>query len=117
MATTVLIVDDHPSFRATARMLLEADGYTVVGEAADGAAGLAAARELQPDLVVLDVNLPDIDGFDVAARLTGDPGAPTVVLVSSRDGADFGPLIGRCGARGFIAKADLSGERLRELAG
>ena len=117
MPTTVLIVDDHPSFRATARLLLEAEGYEVVGDAETGTAGLSSARDLRPDLVVLDVNLPDIDGFDVAAQLTGDEGAPVVVLVSSRDGADFGPLIARCGARGFIAKAELSGDRLREIAG
>ena len=117
MPTTVLIVDDHPSFRATARLLLESEGYTVVGEASTGQGGVTKARELRPDLVVLDVNLPDIDGFDVATRLTGDEGAPTVVLISSRDGADFGPLIARCGARGFITKADLSGDRLRELTG
>jgi DNA-binding NarL/FixJ family response regulator len=115
MAPTVLIVDDHPSFRATARLLLEADGFTVVGEAADGRRGLAAARELRPDLVLLDVNLPDVDGFDVAARLTGEPGAPAVVLCSSRDARDFGPLVRRSGARGFVAKADLSGDALREL--
>jgi DNA-binding NarL/FixJ family response regulator len=117
MNGTVLIVDDHPSFRATARMLLESEGWTVVGEAPDGFTGLREAQRLRPALVLLDVNLPDIDGFDVAARLTGDAGAPTVVLVSSRDGADFGPLIDRCGARGFIPKADLSGDRLRELTG
>ena len=117
MPTTVLIVDDHPSFRATARLLLEAEGYTVVGEAADGTAGIAAARELEPDLVVLDVNLPDMDGFEVAARLTSADGAPAVVLVSSRDGRDFGPLVGRSGASGFITKADLSGDAIRELCG
>ena len=117
MALTALIVDDHPSFRATARMLLESDGWTVVGEAADGTEGLAAARRLRPDLVLLDVNLPDIDGFDVAARLTGagedDP--PAVVLVSSRDATDFGPLVSRSGARGFVSKADLTCSALREL--
>ena len=115
MASTVLIVDDHPSFRATARLLLEADGWTVVGEAADGAAGLAAARSLRPDLVLLDVNLPDLDGFDVSSRLTGEDDAPAVVLVSSRDAGDFGPLVRRSGARGFVAKADLSGDALRRL--
>ena len=114
MTPSVLIVDDHPSFRATARMLLEAEGYLVVGEAPDGMSGLTAARELAPDVVLLDVNLPDIDGFDVAARLTGGDG-PTVVLVSSRDGADFGPLVSRSGARGFISKGELSGATLAAL--
>ena len=117
MPTTVLIVDDHPSFRATVRLLLEGEGYTVVGEAETGTAAVAKARELRPQLVVLDVNLPDIDGFEVARRLTSEAGAPDVVLVSSRDGRDFGPLIERCGARGFIGKADLSGDAIRELVG
>lgn len=115
MSLTVLIVDDHPSFRATARMLLESEGWTVIGEAADGTKGLAAARELRPDLVLLDVNLPDIDGFDVAAQLTAAGGAPAIVLVSSRDARDFGPMVAACGARGFVSKADLSGDALREL--
>ena len=115
MVRTVLIVDDHPSFRATARMLLEDAGYVVVGEAADGADGLRAARDLNPDVVLLDVNLPDVDGFDVASRLTGAAGGPAVVLVSSRDAGDFGPLVGRSGARGFLSKADLSGEALARL--
>jgi DNA-binding NarL/FixJ family response regulator len=115
MPTTVLIVDDHPSFRATARLLLETEGYSVVGEAADGRSAIAQARELRPDLVVLDVNLPDLDGFQVARELTGDNGAPAVVLVSSRDEAEYGPQVGHCGARGFIPKADLSGDAIREL--
>jgi DNA-binding NarL/FixJ family response regulator len=117
MAPTVLIVDDHPSFRVTARLLLESEGYEVVGEAGDGAAALARARELAPQVVLLDVQLPDIDGFDVAARLTGGEDGPVVVLTSSRDGADFGPLIERSGARGFIPKGELSGDRLRALTG
>ena len=112
---TVLIVDDHPSFRSTARLLLESEGYAVVGEAPDGLSALRAARELRPDVVLLDVHLPDLDGFDVAARLTGEAGAPAVVLVSSRESRDFGPLVSRSGARGFISKADLSGDALREL--
>jgi len=115
MKSTVLIVDDHPSFRASARRILEAGGYEVVGEAVDGASALTAARNLRPDLVLLDVQLPDIDGFDVAARLTGDADAPAVVLTSSRDGADFGPLVARSGARGFVPKAELSGEAIAAL--
>jgi DNA-binding NarL/FixJ family response regulator len=112
---TVLIVDDHPSFRASARMLLQAEGFDVVGEAEDGASALAAAAELRPDLVLLDVQLPDMDGFDVAARLTAGTLGPAVVLVSSRDGADFGGLVRDCGARGFIPKAELSGSRIAAL--
>ena len=72
MATSVLIVDDHPGFRASARMLLEAEGYDVVGEAGDGQAGLEAAAELHPDVVLLDIQLPDMDGFEVAAGLTAN---------------------------------------------
>jgi DNA-binding NarL/FixJ family response regulator len=115
VATRILIVDDHPSFRSTARMLLELEGYEVVGEAPDGTSGIAAAAELGPDVVLLDVNLPDIDGFDVAARITAAEGAPAVVLISSRESADFGPLVARSGARGFISKHDLSGTALQAV--
>ena len=116
---SVLIVDDHPSFRSCARALLEAEGFLVVGEAEDGESALRAAAELRPDLVLLDVQLPDTDGFDVASRLTsdGDGAAPAVVLTSSRDGADFGSLVTRCGARGFVPKAELTGAALTALAG
>ena len=117
---SVLIVDDHPSFRSCARALLEAEGYRVVGEANDGASALRAVEELEPDLVLLDVQLPDLDGFEVASRLTagnGDGTAPAVVLTSSRDGADFGSLVTRCGARGFVAKAELTGAALAALTG
>ncbi len=116
MARTVLIVDDHPSFRATARALLECDGFDIIGEARDGAEALALAGELGPDLVLLDVQLPDTTGFEIAAELCGSNGAaPTVVLVSSRDAGDYGDLIASCGARGFIAKGELSGAAVRAL--
>jgi DNA-binding NarL/FixJ family response regulator len=117
MPPTVLIVDDHPSFRLTARALLEAEGFHVVGEAPDGASALAAAAELRPDVVLLDVQLPDIDGFEVASRLCSNGHRPSVVLTSSRDGSDFGALVTRSGARGFVPKAELSGEALAELLG
>jgi DNA-binding NarL/FixJ family response regulator len=117
MPKSVLIVDDHPGFRASARRMLEASGYAVVGVAADGEAALAAAGELEPDLVLLDVQLPDLDGFEVAARLQGLERAPAVVLTSSRDRADFGDTISESAARGFIAKAELSGRALAELVG
>jgi DNA-binding NarL/FixJ family response regulator len=112
---SVLIVDDHPSFRATAHALLEADGFDVVGEAEDGASALAAVARLYPDVVLLDVQLPDIDGFEVAARLRANGGGPRVVLVSSRDGCDFGSLVEECGAAGFIPKAELSGAAVARL--
>ena len=112
---TVLIVDDHPSYRATARLLLEADGLDVIGEAQDGTSALEAVARLQPDVVLLDVNLPDIDGFEVASRLTANGGGPAIVLCSSRAAEDFGELVARSGARGFVAKADLSGAAVREL--
>jgi DNA-binding NarL/FixJ family response regulator len=112
MSVRVLIVDDHPSFRATARLLLESEGFDVVGESSDGATGLHDACALAPDVVLLDVQLPDIDGFEVAARLTGDGDGPVVVLTSSRDESDFGPLVAASGARGFVPKAELSGSAL-----
>jgi DNA-binding NarL/FixJ family response regulator len=111
----VLIVDDHAGFRATVRKLLLARGYSVVGEAADGAQALEAAARLQPDVVLLDVQLPDIDGFAVAARLTSNGDSPDIVLISSRDAAEFGGLVERSGARGFIPKARLSGKALAAL--
>src|SRR5438477_12866335 len=109
MAMTLLIVDDHRSFRDAARRVLESAGYEVVGEAADGESALEAVRDLRPDVVLLDVQLPGIDGFEVAARLIADGSAPAIVMTSSRDVADFGELIEQSGARGFIPKADLSG--------
>ena len=115
VSTTVLIVDDHPSFRASARAILEADGFDVIGEAADGASALETARRLTPDIVLLDVQLPDTDGFAVAAALTQNGHAPAIVLVSSRDACDYGGLIAESGARGFIAKAELSGLALAAL--
>lgn len=115
MSTKVLIVDDHPTFRSTARLLLESEGFDVVGEAPDGMSAIVAAGRLAPDLVLLDVNLPDLDGFDVASRITSIDGAPAVVLTSSRDSSDFGPLVHRSGARGFIPKGELSGAAITQL--
>ncbi len=115
MPTTVLIVDDHATFRASARLLLESEGFEVVGEATDGGSGVEQTAALHPDLVLLDVQLPDLDGFEVASRVTDGDGAPAVILTSSRDGGDFGPLIKASGARGFVPKAELSGDRLRAL--
>jgi DNA-binding NarL/FixJ family response regulator len=113
---TVLIVDDHAAFRRSARLLLEAEGYNVIGEAQDGRSALFQAESLAPDVVLLDVFLPDLDGFEVASELTGRSRA-VVVLISSRDGRDFGALVSESGARGFIPKTELSGASLAALVG
>jgi DNA-binding NarL/FixJ family response regulator len=115
MALRVLIVDDHPGFRARARALLESEGFRIVGEAGDGAAGVRGAAELRPDVVLLDVQLPDTDGFAVAAAVLAGDGPTKVVLTSSRDGRDFDALVAASGASGFIPKAELSGARVAAL--
>jgi DNA-binding NarL/FixJ family response regulator len=115
MHQTVLIVDDHPSFRGMARALLESEGFVVVGEAEDGASAVDQARALHPDIVLLDIQLPDIDGFAVAARLTANGSSPAIVLTSSRDRSDFGSLVEESGARGFVAKAEISAEAIAAL--
>ena len=110
----VLIVDDHGPFRAIARELLEGAGYLVSGEAADAAEALAAVAADLPDAVLLDVQLPDRDGFSLAATLTRN-GGPAVVLISSREAEDYGRRITACGARGFIPKSKLSAETFAAL--
>lgn len=110
---TVLVVDDHPTFRTSARRLLELEGFRVVGEAADAREALALARELQPRLVLLDIGLPDRSGFDVAGELAG--GRTHVVLISSRAQADLGRRVRESGALGFISKERLSGEAILAL--
>jgi two-component system response regulator EvgA len=109
----VLIVDDHESFRTAARRMLEREGFVVVGEAVDGASAIKIARAVRPDLVLLDVVLPDLSGFDVAERLRSGPSK--IILVSSRGRDDFGPRLLQSGVAGFISKDELSGERIREL--
>lgn len=113
--TSLVIVDDHAGFVSAARRLLTAEGFEVVGEASDGASGVALAAAVHPEVVLLDIQLPDIDGFEVARRLGSLDPAPTVVLISSRDAADYGSQVGDAAARGFIGKADLSGSRLAAL--
>ncbi len=116
MAWRILIVDDHPSFRATVKTLLLADGFDVVGEAADAESAIEAFRRLKPDLVLLDVQLPDKDGFAVATELCPRNGiGPKVVLTSSHDESDFGSIVGSCGAVAFIPKGELSGAALRTV--
>ena len=115
MRRDAVVVDDHSGFREQARELLERIGYRVVGEASTGSEALAEVRRLRPDAVLLDIQLPDIDGIEVAASLTSAPPAPAVVLVSARDQADYGERLEGCGAVGFIAKADLTADSLMAL--
>jgi CheY-like chemotaxis protein len=115
MAASVLIVDDHAGFRSAARRLLELEGYTVVGEAADGLSAIEEARRLRPDLVLLDIQLPDVDGFEVCERLSRDGDPPAVVLTSSRDPSDYGPCLDRTAACGFVPKAELSGAGIADI--
>jgi CheY-like chemotaxis protein len=111
----VLIVDDHASFRTTARALLEAEGYEVVGEAADGAAALSLAPRVRPDLVLLDVQLPDMGGFEVSQHLAQLDQGIQIILISTRAREDFGGLIEASPARGFLSKGELSGSSIAGL--
>jgi DNA-binding NarL/FixJ family response regulator len=114
---TVLIVDDHAAFRSSARALLEVEGFDVIGEAADGAEAVDAVGTLRPDIVLLDIQLPGLDGLAVAEQLATAPDPPAVVLISSRDAAAYGPRLRETPARGFIPKSGLSGEALAALVG
>jgi two-component system nitrate/nitrite response regulator NarL len=115
MPPTLVIVDDHAGFRRVARALLSAGGFEVTGEAADGDSALRSVAELQPDVVLLDVQLPDIDGFEVAQRLAALPQTPAMVLVSTRTQASLSDRLAQSPALAFIAKEDLSPQRLTEL--
>ena len=106
MARSILIVDDYATFRASARSLLEAEGFDVVGEAENGVTALKLAKELEPEVVLLDVHLPDFDGFEVAERLRELESPPIVILTSSRD--DYRSLVGASSARAFLRKDELS---------
>jgi DNA-binding NarL/FixJ family response regulator len=114
-ARRVLVVDDHPSFRRFAHALLTEQGFDVVGEAKDGVEALELVDELAPELVLLDVQMPDIDGFEVTTRLLVRDPALKIVLVSVHDRAEFGELVEKSGARGFISKSELTGPALRRL--
>jgi CheY-like chemotaxis protein len=115
--TTVLVVDDHPTFRRFARQMLEEAGYAVVGEAADGAGALARVQELAPEVVLLDVLLPDISGLRIAAQLAALPQPPVVVLTSSRSAGDLGAALTAAPARGFVPKSALSAAAIGALVG
>jgi two-component system response regulator EvgA len=114
---TVLIVDDHDAFRGAARSLLELEGFDVVGEAADGRDALAITERLRPEVVLLDIQLPDVDGFTVAADLAAVAPAPTVVLISSREAETYGARLAGAPVRGFLSKRELSGAALARLLG
>lgn len=115
MSMTALVVDDHAGFRTSARFLLELEGFRVVGEAADGASAVAEVERLRPDVVLLDVQLPDTRGFEVAREIARRGLPARIILVSSREESDYGDSIVESGALGFVSKADLSGDRLRAL--
>jgi DNA-binding NarL/FixJ family response regulator len=111
----ILVVDDHAGFRSCAGALLQAEGFEVVGEAEDGATAVARAGEVAPELVLLDIQLPDMDGFEVTKRLLAADPELLVVLVSSRDRSSYGERIDESGACGFLTKSDLSGDVLEGL--
>jgi DNA-binding NarL/FixJ family response regulator len=111
----VLIVDDHAEFRRLARRLLEAEGFEVIGEAADGQSALSEVARLRPALVLLDIQLPDLGGFEVAARLADKANPPAVVLTSSRTVNSYRRRLAASHVRGFIAKSELSGQALAAL--
>lgn len=117
MRPTVLIVDDHVDFRSSARALLEAEGFDVVAEAATGDEAMSMVENVRPDVVLLDIQLPDHDGFEVAEWLAARPASPAVVLISGRDAAAYGDRLARAPSRGFIAKRELSGAALAGLVG
>ena len=112
---TVLIVDDHADFRSSATELLQAEGFDVIGADADARDALQLAAQLQPQVVLLDVQLPDRDGFDVAAQLAEEAEPPQVVLISSREATAYGRRLTGAPVCGFIAKRDLTGAALAAL--
>ena len=117
MRPTVLIVDDHEGFRQSASTMLEAEGFHVVGQAGDGPEAVAQTERLRPEVVLLDIQLPGVDGFTVAERLAALADPPHVVLISSREASAYGQRLGGAPTRGFLAKRELSGEALAALVG
>lgn len=113
----MLVVDDHAGFRTVARAMLEGEGFTVVGEASTGRGACEAAALLHPGLVLLDVHLPDIDGFAVCEALARLSPAPVVVLTSSRPVSDLRQRLAASVAAGFLPKDELSGAALLAFAG
>jgi DNA-binding NarL/FixJ family response regulator len=113
--TTMVLVDDDEGFRGRARMLFEAGGFEVVGEAGDASTARALLDRSRPQVVLIDVGLPDVDGLELASELRADGAAPTVVVISGRDADDFGSRVARSGAAGFISKIDLTPGAVRDL--
>lgn len=111
----IVIVDDHPGFRAQARTLLEAAGFEVIGEAEDAAGAIKCVEQLHPDVVLLDVQLPDNDGFWVVDQLTQDEDMPRIIMISSRQARDYGSRLADASKVGFIHKPELSRSRLEEV--
>lgn len=112
---SILLVDDHEEFRRAARAMLEASGFHVTGEAGDAAEALSEVGRLRPDIVLVDIQLPDLDGFTLAEQIAASTAPPVVVLISSRDAVVYGTRLATTPARGFIAKSDLSGATLATL--
>jgi DNA-binding NarL/FixJ family response regulator len=115
MSVSVLVVDDDPTFRRLARRLLTANGLVVVAEADTVAAGLATAMRARPDAALVDVELPDGDGFELAGQLTTLPWRPRVVVTSVQSNNSFNGEAQRRGAQAFILKADLARAPLAAL--
>lgn len=115
MRRTVLIVDDHEDFRRSAAALLAAEGFDVLGSARDGEDAIEAVTRLRPEVVLLDIQLPGVDGFAIAEQLAQRPDPPRVVLISSRDASSYGRRLEGARALGFLAKRELSGASLAAL--
>jgi DNA-binding NarL/FixJ family response regulator len=113
--TTLLLVDDHAAFRRGARRMLAAGGFEVVGDATTAEEAVVLALQLRPQVVLLDINLPDATGFDVCSRLADVGFVGAIILMSSRAAGDFGRLVEASGARGFVSKREISVRRIREL--
>jgi DNA-binding NarL/FixJ family response regulator len=117
MSRSILIVDDHDLFRKAVRAVLTAEGFRVLAEAGSGAAALAAARELRPEIALVDIQLPDIDGFRVAEDLSKGPDAPVVILISIREAYEYAGRVEKAPVAGFLPKRLLTGSAIRALLG
>lgn len=110
-----VVVDDHQAIRSTARRLLQAAGHPVLGDAANGADGIAMVLDLDPDVVLLDVVLPDMTGVEVARRLREAKARAAIILISSHELEDLGDPVAESGAHAFISKSDLTVEAVEAL--